>query len=144
MVKVAAFAASKWSKLISRKIWVAEKSWNFHIEYCPLGCPGLYFLYYTSFSTISVTNDEYLTFKIIDANKTGLIDWRKDFQPFILLKNGHCHLDRKTRKLKRKQRRLEENSNMIRSQFLQSIWRNRIKRDTFQPDRYFYMFVFLH
>ena len=85
---------------------------------------------------ISVTNDEYLTFRIIDAKNTSLIDWRKDFQPFILLKNGHCYLDRRTRKLRRKQRRLEENSNMIRSQFLQSIWRNRIKRTTFQPDRY--------
>ena len=35
---------SKWPKLISRNIWVAEKSWNFHIVYSQLGCPCLYYL----------------------------------------------------------------------------------------------------
>ena len=34
--------ASKWPKLISHKIWPAEKSWNFRIVYSQLGCPGLY------------------------------------------------------------------------------------------------------
>ena len=43
-VKMAAFWASKWPKLISCKIWVAEKSWNFQIQYSQLGCPGLYFM----------------------------------------------------------------------------------------------------
>ena len=33
MVKMTVFGASKWPKLISRKIWVAEKSWKFHIVY---------------------------------------------------------------------------------------------------------------
>ena len=42
MVKIAVFGASKWPKLIWRKIWVAGKSWNFHIEYSQLCCPGLY------------------------------------------------------------------------------------------------------
>ena len=41
MVKMAVFGASKWPKLVSRKIWVAELSWNFHIVYPQLGCPGL-------------------------------------------------------------------------------------------------------
>ena len=37
------FWGFKWTKLISRKIWVAEKFWNFHIVYSKLGCPaGLY------------------------------------------------------------------------------------------------------
>ena len=40
--KMAVLGASKWSKLISRKICVVEKSWNFHIVYSQLGCPGLY------------------------------------------------------------------------------------------------------
>ena len=31
------------TKLISRKIWVAEKSWNFNIVHSQLGYPGLYF-----------------------------------------------------------------------------------------------------
>ena len=35
------FVASKWPELILRKIWVAEKSWNFHIVYSQLSCPGL-------------------------------------------------------------------------------------------------------
>ena len=30
MVKMAVIKASKWPKLISREIWVAENSWNFH------------------------------------------------------------------------------------------------------------------
>ena len=30
MRKIVFFGISKWLKLISRKIWVAEKSWNFH------------------------------------------------------------------------------------------------------------------
>ena len=42
MVKMAVFGASKWPKVTSRKIWVEEKSWNFHIVYSQLGCPGLY------------------------------------------------------------------------------------------------------
>ena len=42
MVKMTVFVTSKWPKLISRKIWVAEKPWNFHIVYSQLGCPGLY------------------------------------------------------------------------------------------------------
>ena len=43
MVKMAVFGAWKWPKLISRKFWLAEKSWNFHIVYSQiLGCPGLY------------------------------------------------------------------------------------------------------
>ena len=41
MLKMAVFGASKWHKLISRKTWVAEKAWNFHIMYSRLGCPGL-------------------------------------------------------------------------------------------------------
>ena len=41
MVQMAVFRASKWPKLISRKIWVAEKSWNFHIVYSQLGYPGM-------------------------------------------------------------------------------------------------------
>ena len=41
MVKMAISGASKWQKLISRKIWVAEKSWNFHIGYSQLGFPSL-------------------------------------------------------------------------------------------------------
>ena len=41
MVKFTDFGASKWPKLISLKIWVAEKSCNFHIVYSQLGCPGL-------------------------------------------------------------------------------------------------------
>ena len=44
MVKIAVFGASKWQKLSSHKIWVAEKSWNFHIVYSKLGLPGLYVL----------------------------------------------------------------------------------------------------
>ena len=40
-VKMSVFGSSKWPKLISRKIWVTEKSWNFHIEYSQLGCPGV-------------------------------------------------------------------------------------------------------
>ena len=43
MVKMAVYGASKWSKLISHKIWEAEKSWIFNIVYSQLGCPGLYF-----------------------------------------------------------------------------------------------------
>ena len=39
MVTMAGLGASKWSKLISRKIWVVEKSWNFHIVYSQLSCP---------------------------------------------------------------------------------------------------------
>ena len=31
MLKMAFFGTSKWLKLISRKIWVAGKSWHFHI-----------------------------------------------------------------------------------------------------------------
>ena len=43
MVKMAVFAASKWPKLFSHKIWVAKKSWHFHIVvYSQLGNPGLY------------------------------------------------------------------------------------------------------
>ena len=44
MVKRVVFRGSKWSKSISHKIWVAEKSWNFHIVHSQtqLGCPGLY------------------------------------------------------------------------------------------------------
>jgi len=34
---------SELPKLISRKIWEAEKFWNSHIVYSQLGCPGLYF-----------------------------------------------------------------------------------------------------
>ena len=37
MVKMAGFGASKWPKLISHKIRVAEKSWNFNIMYFRLG-----------------------------------------------------------------------------------------------------------
>ena len=33
MAKMAVFFVSKWPKLILCKIWVAEKSWNFHIVY---------------------------------------------------------------------------------------------------------------
>ena len=36
------FWASKWSKLISRKIWVAELFWNYLNVYSQLGVPGLY------------------------------------------------------------------------------------------------------
>ena len=39
---MAIFGTSIWPKLISRKIWVAEKSWNFHIVCSQLGCSGLY------------------------------------------------------------------------------------------------------
>ena len=42
MVKMALFGAFKHPKKISRKIRVVEKSWNFHIVYSQLGCPGLY------------------------------------------------------------------------------------------------------
>ena len=42
MVNMAVFGASKLPKLNSCKIWVAEKSWNFHIVYSQLGCPSLY------------------------------------------------------------------------------------------------------
>ena len=42
LVRIDSFGASKCPKLISRKIWVTEKSWNFHILYSQLGCPGLY------------------------------------------------------------------------------------------------------
>ena len=42
MVKMEFYGASNWPKLISRKIWESEKSWNFHIVYSQLGCLGLY------------------------------------------------------------------------------------------------------
>ena len=44
MVKLAVFRALKMNKIdfTSRKIWVAEKSRNFHTVYSQLGCPGLY------------------------------------------------------------------------------------------------------
>ena len=42
MVKMVVVWDSKWPKLFSRKNWVAEKSWNFHIVYSHSGCPGLY------------------------------------------------------------------------------------------------------
>ena len=32
MAKLAVFGALKWPKLISRKVWAAEKSWNFDID----------------------------------------------------------------------------------------------------------------
>ena len=41
LLKMSVFGASKWPKLILRKIWVAENSWNFHIVSSQLGCPGL-------------------------------------------------------------------------------------------------------
>ena len=44
MVKMAVFGGSKWPKLISRKFWVAEISWNFHMVYYQFGCPGLYWI----------------------------------------------------------------------------------------------------
>ena len=44
MVKMEVFGVSKWPKLISRGIWVAEISWNFHIVSSQLGCQGLYIL----------------------------------------------------------------------------------------------------
>ena len=37
--------ASKWHKLVSHKIWIAEISWIFQIVYSQLGCPGLYLFY---------------------------------------------------------------------------------------------------
>ena len=40
-VEMAVFEASKWPKLISCKIFVAQKSWHFHIVDFQLGCPGL-------------------------------------------------------------------------------------------------------
>ena len=49
MVKMAVFGASKWPTLISRKIWVAEKSINFYIEHTQLCCPGLYILLFPQF-----------------------------------------------------------------------------------------------
>ena len=55
MVKMAIIGALKWPKLISRKIWVADISWNFHIVFSQLGCPGLQLiirsLYQTEWST---------------------------------------------------------------------------------------------
>ena len=39
---MAIFGSTKWPKLISRKIWVAENSSNFHIMYSQSGSPGLY------------------------------------------------------------------------------------------------------
>ena len=37
LVKMVVFGASKWLKMISRKIWVSDTSSNFHIVYCQ--CP---------------------------------------------------------------------------------------------------------
>ena len=39
---MAVLGASKWPKLISRKIWVGENSWNFYTVYSQLVYPGLY------------------------------------------------------------------------------------------------------
>ena len=43
MIKMTVFWAAKWPKLISRKMWVAEKSCNFHIVNSHLSCLGLYY-----------------------------------------------------------------------------------------------------
>ena len=51
MFKMAVFVCSTWPKLISRKIWVTEKSWSLHIVYSQLGCPGLYLLNGHNFNT---------------------------------------------------------------------------------------------
>ena len=53
MVKMANFGAWKWPELISRKIWVPEKSWKFYIVYSQLGCPGLY-LYVKDWNLVTV------------------------------------------------------------------------------------------
>ena len=42
MLGTTVFGASKCPKLISRKIWLGEKSWNFSSVYFQLGCLGLY------------------------------------------------------------------------------------------------------
>ena len=73
-VKMAFFGTSKWPKLISRKIWVAEKSWNFHIVFSQLGCPGLYRVRY---SLGNVSNFWKLKKKIlrINRNQTSNTYW---------------------------------------------------------------------
>ena len=41
--KTAVYKASQWAKLISSKIYVAEKTWNFCLVYSQLDCQDQYF-----------------------------------------------------------------------------------------------------
>ena len=85
---------------------------------------------------ISVSNEKDLTFQFIDANSTQSLA-NLDLQPFILLKYDTCQLDRKSRKLRRRQKRAQAYSRFLNSKILlpSLIWSNeqehaRSKRQT--------------
>ena len=86
----------------------------------------------------SVSNKKDLTFQFIDANHTQSLA-NLDLQPFILLKYDTCQLDRKSKKLRRRQKHAQAYSRFLNSKILlpSLIWnkdnhvaRTRSKRQT--------------
>ena len=90
----------------------------------------IYILY-----TISVSDKKDLTFQFIVVNNTQSLA-NLDLQPFILLKYDTCQLDRKSKKLMRRQKRAQAYSRFINSKVLlpSLIWNSnqhaRSKRQT--------------
>ena len=79
-----------------------------------------------------------MTFQFIDANHTQSLA-NLDLQPFILLKYDSCQLDRKSKKLRRRQKHAQAYSRFLNSKILlpSLIWnkdnhvaRTRSKRQT--------------
>ena len=83
---------------------------------------------------ISVSDEKDLTFQFIDANSSTQSLANLDLQPFILLKYDTCQLDRKSRKLRRRQKRAQAYSRFLNSKILlpSLIWNEhaRSKRQT--------------